>query len=173
MHLTPPSTAENRDVVENLVRWLSLQPATTVLVYLSMAGELAAEQVVPRSPQHRFATTRTPAKGPLTIHDFDAPRERHRFGYEQPSEESSVLDGREIGIVLAPGLAFDGQGNRLGWGKGYYDQLLASLKAEVVGVTLDRRMAKVVPHEAHDVRVDWLATESGVVLAIQPADADQ
>lgn len=164
LELAPPSPEEAELVVAGLVEWLGTLPATLVLVYLSMPGELPAERVVDATnDRHRFATTRTPAGGLLTIHPFEAPRERHRFGYEQPVPDAPVVDPAGIGAVLVPGLAFDHHGNRLGWGKGYYDQLLPIVPAAIkVGVTLERRLVGAIPIEPHDVPMGFLATERGV-----------
>ena len=164
LELAPPTLEEAELVVAGLVEWLRTVPATVVLVYLSMPGELPAEQVVaPTDHRHRFATTRTPPNGPLTIHPFDAPRERHRFGYEQPVPGAPLVDPTGVGVVLVPGLAFDRYGNRLGWGKGYYDRLLpTAAQATKVGVTLERRLVEEIPVAPHDVPMGFLATERGV-----------
>lgn len=167
LELAPPTPEESEKVVSAIVEWLETVPATTVLVYLSMPGELPAERVVDAGgARHRYATTRTPPVGLLTIHPFEAPRERHRFGYEQPVAGAPVVDPAEVGVVLVPGLAFDRRGNRLGWGKGYYDQLLPRVPQAIrVGVTLERRMVEAIPVEEHDVAMQWLATERGVQSA--------
>jgi 5-formyltetrahydrofolate cyclo-ligase len=163
LELAPPTFEEADLVVSGMVEWLQTVPETVVLVYLSMPGELPAEQVVATDHRHRFATTRTPSSGPLTIHPFEAPRERHRFGYEQPVLGAPVVDPTGVGVVLVPGLAFDPHGNRLGWGKGYYDRLLPTLaQATKVGVTLERRLVEEIPVEPHDVPMGFLATELGV-----------
>ncbi len=153
--------------MSNLARWLDLIEPTTVLVYISMPGELAAERVVDRVDHHRFATTRTPDEGWLTVHPFDSPRERHRFGYTQPVASSPQVPFADIGVVLVPGLAFDRSGNRVGWGKGYYDRLLAGVEAVKVGVTLERRILPAIETEGHDVAMDLLVTEAGSLPAIR------
>lgn len=127
-----------------------------------MNGEIASEDIAGRTP-HRLYTTRTPARGPLTVHPLDAPRERHRYGFEQPVESSAEADLSDIGIVLVPGLAFDREGRRLGRGKGYYDRLLAQLPGRaLVAITLERLLVKRVPTEPHDLPMTHLATEWGV-----------
>ncbi len=155
--------AESNRVVEALEQWLRIQPVSGVLVYLSMPGEIAAEDLAGRIP-HPLFTTRTPDEGPLTVHRFDAPREQHQYGFLQPARGVPQADLDDIGIVLVPGLAFGRDGSRLGRGKGYYDRLLSSLPGRAfVGVTLARSVLGTVPVEAHDVLMTHLATEMGVI----------
>lgn len=151
--------------MDGLVAHLRQLAPSTVVVYLSMDGELPAERVAaPLVGIHRFLTTRTPDSGWLTLHDFQAKREVHRFGYEQPVADAERVDPLDVDVVLVPGLCFDESGGRLGWGKGYYDQLLASMRSDVrrIGLTLERRLVPAVPREPHDVSMTHLATETGV-----------
>lgn len=57
-------------------------------------------------------------------------------------------------LVIVPGLAFDKQGTRLGYGGGYYDRFLADSKAYKVAACYPFQMIEKVPSEEWDVRVD-------------------
>jgi 5-formyltetrahydrofolate cyclo-ligase len=163
--LDPPSPDESAAVVAGIASLLSDRQPSHVLVYVSMPGELPADQLVVLSTdRHRYYTTRTPEVGWLTVHAFEAARERHRFGYEQPTAAAEEVDPGVLDVVVVPGLCFDEAGGRLGWGRGYYDQLLARARPDVVriGMTLERRIVASVPTEPHDVAMTHLATEQGV-----------
>ncbi len=70
----------------------------------------------------------------------------------------SVLD-----LILVPGVAFDGQGGRLGYGGGFYDKLLAdATRAFRLAGAYGFQVVPAVPMEAHDQRVDRIVTEAGV-----------
>jgi len=66
-------------------------------------------------------------------------------------------------VVLAPLLAFDGEGYRLGQGGGYYDRTLAALRSRgavtAVGVGFAVQRVDAVPRSANDERLDWILTE--------------
>jgi 5,10-methenyltetrahydrofolate synthetase len=149
-------------VAGHLRAWLDARPPAHVLVYLPMPGEVDIRSVV--DLRHSWYVTRTPGGDqPLTVHAFGAPREIHRLGYEQPVAGSQTIDPRFLDIVLTPALSFDRHGNRIGWGKGYYDGLFASApQVNAVGVTVDRLVVERLPTEPHDRTMDWLATDSGV-----------
>lgn len=67
-------------------------------------------------------------------------------------------------VIFVPGLAFDRKGNRLGYGKGYYDRFLKGQKnALKIGICFDFQLLDKVPSEAYDVPVDWIISESELV----------
>jgi 5-formyltetrahydrofolate cyclo-ligase len=69
-----------------------------------------------------------------------------------------------VDVVLAPALAVDRAGNRLGRGAGYYDRALAQVAVErVVAVVYADEVVDEVPAEPHDHRVGAALTPSGVV----------
>ena len=73
-----------------------------------------------------------------------------------------------IDAVLVPGLAFDRRGNRLGFGGGWYDRMLARCRpdAAFVGVAFDEQLFPAIPAEPHDIRVRWLATPGAVLTCL-------
>lgn len=78
------------------------------------------------------------------------------FGIMEPIGSPLPTDG-QIDVVLAPGMAFDAQGHRLGRGKGYYDRFLSSLtppRPRLVGVCFDFQKVDAVPTTTCDVSVD-------------------
>ncbi len=151
----------------HLATWLAHRPPTTVLLYLATAVEIDVEPLVgeARLVGHRFAVTRAEPGGRLTLHPVDAPREVHRLGFAQAVADAAVVADGAIGVVLAPGLAFDVEGRRLGHGGGYYDRLLARLTgATSIGVTAEALVVPAgrLPVDVHDRPVDLLVTETGL-----------
>lgn len=157
----PPREVRSR-VISHVSRWLAERRPQVVVGFLAMGDEIDMSGLVELHPDIRFGLTRTAPGVNLTVHDFHAPRERHRFGFEQPAASSPEIPVSEIDVVLVPGLAFSRDGRRLGRGAGYYDRFLARVDADTVALTTTARIRDDLPLEAHDVRVGWLATEEGV-----------
>ncbi|MDZ4676419.1 MAG: 5-formyltetrahydrofolate cyclo-ligase [Oligoflexia bacterium] len=66
--------------------------------------------------------------------------------------------------VLVPGVAFDRQGHRLGYGKGYYDRVLADFKGLKVGVAFSVQITpETLPHDDQDVAMDLIVTDTEIV----------
>jgi 5-formyltetrahydrofolate cyclo-ligase len=72
-----------------------------------------------------------------------------------------------VDVVIAPGVAFDAAGRRLGYGGGFYDRLLPRLRpgTPVVGVAFATQVVDAVPATARDAPVDMIVTESGTIVA--------
>jgi len=73
-------------------------------------------------------------------------------------------DPAAVDVVLVPGLVFDRQGYRLGYGGGYYDRFLASHPRSLrVGLAFSLQVVDYLPVLPHDERLDALVTEEGIV----------
>lgn len=150
---------------DGLHRFPPFVRAETVLTYLPMASEIDLRRLPKDLPDKRWVVTRTPVEGPLTLHLAGGEMEMHRYGFEQPIAETAEIAPDAVELALVPGLAFDLFGNRLGRGAGYYDRLLPLLKpgAVLVGVTPEALVVDELPADVHDVRVQFLAADEGVV----------
>ena len=92
------------------------------------------------------------------------------FGIREPKAESQrPLPLTQITAVILPGLAFDKQGNRLGYGKGFYDQFLQHFTVNplLVAVAFSFQLLEKVPSEPHDVPVDYIVTPERI-LPVNP-----
>ena len=79
----------------------------------------------------------------------------------------SPTDGEELtpSVVIAPLLAFDHRGGRLGQGGGLFDRTMAAIRQRgpvlVIGLAFAGQEVEVVPMEPHDQRLDAVLTEAG------------
>ncbi|MBF0554479.1 MAG: 5-formyltetrahydrofolate cyclo-ligase [Nitrospirae bacterium] len=73
----------------------------------------------------------------------------------------------DIDIIVMPGLAFDKSGGRIGYGGGYYDRLISAIKKQhppvLAAIAYTQQVVEHVPVMSHDVRVDMIVTDAGVL----------
>lgn len=93
-----------------------------------------------------------------------------KFGILEPSVELRMqvpfqVLTETIDLAIIPGVAFDKRGGRLGHGAGYYDRLLPQLRQDClkVGLGYACQVVAEVPCELHDVRMDVIVTENGLL----------
>ncbi|HWP94681.1 MAG TPA: 5-formyltetrahydrofolate cyclo-ligase [Gammaproteobacteria bacterium] len=91
----------------------------------------------------------------------------NRFGILEPAD-GEVCAARALDVVIAPLVAFDAAGNRLGMGGGWYDRTFAFLKApdrpakpHLIGVAYEFQRVPQLPSADWDVPLDGVATDAG------------
>ena len=96
---------------------------------------------------------------------FRSPLYVNKFGMLEPknSKDNIIPD-----LVLVPLLAFDNNLNRIGYGKGYYDRALKKIsnikkKSIFIGIAFSFQKAAKVPINKHDVKLDYIFTERGII----------
>lgn len=87
-----------------------------------------------------------------------------RWGLREPTAIAAAVVLEEISAFVVPGLAFDRQGGRVGWGKGHYDATLAAAPGVRIGLAFECQLIDNVPRESHDVALDAIITEVATLV---------
>jgi len=86
--------------------------------------------------------------------------EKGKFGVLEPiPSKTRLISDYSKGLCIVPGLSFDAQGYRLGYGMGYYDRFLAEFKGDTVGICYSGCVQWNLPHGYYDKPVHLLVTE--------------
>lgn len=160
-----------------LDRW---RAAGTVALYAPIAGEA---DVIPLVEKARGSGKRVvfpranTATHSLEFFEVCSASELRPGAYgvpEPPAEEAKRIPAGQIDLLVLPGLAFDLEGRRLGFGGGYYDRLLGSSPRPAIGVAFESQIHTALPGEAHDCGVDIVVTEArSIAVAGRPAGQTQ
>ncbi len=87
------------------------------------------------------------------------------FSVPEPLSTERPAAPEEVEVVLLPLLGFDRQGNRLGYGAGYYDRFLAAYSRPVkIGLAYACQECESLPAETTDVSMDYVVTEEEVIV---------
>ena len=84
---------------------------------------------------------------------------------EPPPADRHALRPTALQALIVPGLGFDRAGNRLGYGGGHFDRLLAQVRSGtvVIGVGLDEQVVAAIPTDSHDHPVDVVVTPTSTI----------
>lgn len=142
--------------------------ASSLALYLPVNGEVPTEAVV----HHALAAGKTiylPVIEDERIllrqyMQFDALKPG-RFGILEPASGGLAANPQHIDVFVVPGVVFDLDGNRGGYGKGYYDRLLHSCcqSSLLIGFCYDFQLIEKIAAEPHDVRMNMVITERRVI----------
>lgn len=136
--------------------------AQVVLAYYSLADELFTHDFVQRWAARKTILLPKVVGDDLTLHSYNGPLSLREgaFGIMEPCTPE-YADYAAVDLVIVPGVAFDGDGHRLGRGRGYYDRLFASrlpYNIYKVGVCYPFQLVEHVPTESCDVQMDKVVT---------------
>jgi 5-formyltetrahydrofolate cyclo-ligase len=174
----PDAESVSLQIVGRLVQLPEYLAARTVLAYISFHSEVSTRQLLPRAWGDGKRLVVPYCVGDrLELFLLGSCEELApgTLGILEPNEELRPLADRhirpeELDLIVVPGLAFDPQCGRIGYGKGYYDRLLGQVPARtaLVAVAFRCQIFPQVPLLDYDVRVDQVVTEGEVYRRRQP-----
>lgn len=85
---------------------------------------------------------------------------KDKYGILEPDISEKAFDKDDIDLIIMPGVAFDRDGGRVGYGGGYYDKFLETLSSNVKKIALcyDFQIVKKIPLSSYDIKVDKIIT---------------
>ncbi len=81
------------------------------------------------------------------------------LGILEPPETAVSIKPQAVDVYIVPGLAFDMNGYRLGYGKGYYDRLLKDVHSFTIGIGYTVQLVYELPHSSTDIPLTALLTD--------------
>lgn len=159
----------DKAVYENFISLDCYKFAGTVLCYMSLNNETDTKLIVKRilSDGKKLALPRcVDDKGNMkfyTVNSLDEVK-TGSFGILEPDTVlCSELNDFSDSIIIVPGLCFDKNGYRLGYGKGYYDRFLKNYPFISVGLCYNSFIKKEIPRNDYDVSLDIIVTDTKVI----------
>ncbi len=155
---------------ERLVALPAFATARLVLAYGASAEEFDPGPAVRllRARGIAIALPRVEAPGRLSLHVVGEQTALVSgvFGILEPPADALKVAPAVVDAVIVPGVAFDERCWRLGYGGGYYDRLLPSLREGCarVGLAFDEQVLTEIPNAEHDVRLDAVVTPSRLIV---------
>ncbi|MBE6590312.1 MAG: 5-formyltetrahydrofolate cyclo-ligase [Ruminococcaceae bacterium] len=167
----PPEQKKEFDsaILSHIVRSELFQKASMILLYVPIESEVSLLELsrTARSMGKPIAFPRCNTETETMEFYTLLPEARLSPGayhIPEPPADAPVCVPDEHALCILPGLSFDVFGNRLGYGKGYYDKYLESFPGVTMGVLYASTMLKRVPTDEHDRPVHCLVTEHGLIL---------
>ena len=149
-------------ICENLINSDFYKDSQTIFIYVSMAKEVSTRNLiekaladgkdiyVPKIIDREMKACKLNCLDDLELGLFNIPTSRDNDFIENPD------------LTITPGLSFDKEKNRLGYGGGYYDKFFAKNKTLKVGLMISDFFSIKLPTEKTDVKVDFIITEEKI-----------
>lgn len=133
----------------------AFQEVKTLATYLSMGHEFSTASLIQAALQDgkRVCVPRTYPQGRMEFVEYDPEiLEKTRFGLLEPNEQGKVVDKSEIDLIHVPGVVFQSEGYRIGYGAGYYDRYLADYSGKTVSTIYSIQEGEFQP-DSFDIAV--------------------
>lgn len=161
-------SALDSEIFKNLSSVCEFLGAKTVLCYMSTPSEVDTKRII-SSLFEQNKTVAVPRCIDNTrdmefyiISSFDDTNKRTFGVFEPDSDRCMRLRDFRNSVCILPGLGFDKEGFRLGYGKGYYDRFLSSFKGVKIGIVYEKCLFDRFMHGFFDVPADIVVTEKQV-----------
>jgi 5-formyltetrahydrofolate cyclo-ligase len=160
--------ARSRALCERLLALPELAAARVLVGYVAFRKEADPAAVLDASRRAYQITglVRVLPDSELAVlrHDQDALLVENEYGILEPAPDAPLLADSDVDVILVPALAADGDGNRIGSGRGYYDRLLPRLpRAFKIALVYDFQLLAEAPVLEHDAKVDCVVTDERVL----------
>ncbi len=143
--------------------------AELVLTYVSIGPEVSTRELITYALEcgKRVAVPKCESGGIMHFHEIKSLDDLTdgRFDIPEPCEGCLAAEITENTVCIVPGMAFTPDGNRLGYGGGFYDRFLSANKGiYTIALGYDELITPALHCEEHDIRVNAIITEKRLVV---------
>lgn len=161
----------SREIMENLIDIPSFIQSKVVMIYLSFKNEVDTEAIIDwcfaqgKEVVIPYCAVENKEIIPCKLDSERKGLEKSKFGIWEPKKDSMIsVDIGNIDAIITPGVGFDEDCNRLGFGGGYYDRFLAKRQKEIpaIAICYQNQIVDSVPTDDYDIPMDIVVTERSI-----------
>lgn len=171
---TPEVFAQyNTRIIETLKQTEEYQNARVIMCFVSFKDEVETHQLIKDALAQGkkiyvpYIIRPEKVMVPAEVLDFEEDLVPGYYDILAPREDNlRIKDKSEIDLVVTPGVIFDEQGYRIGYGAGFYDKFFSLLNPDVpkIAIAFSLQQTKELPKDEFDIPVDKLITEKGITV---------
>ena len=154
----------SKQIQKNLRKIEAFRNAEKIACYYSIGSEVRTLDII----QQIISEGRTIALPRIVdnelvfcvVKDFSE-LEKGEFGIMEPRKNCPIIN--DFDVILVPAIAMTKDGQRLGYGRGYYDRFLTKHKTPTIVLEYSKLVVRNIPETEGDVPIQWIATEDEVI----------
>lgn len=150
-------------ISEKVMAHPKYQAADTVFAYIDAKGEVQTKALIEDAWNKGKTVVVPKVHGDIMkfykIASYDD-LEAGDFGIQEPKAECDEVTVSEKSIVIMPGVAFDRKGNRIGYGKGYYDKYFSQYpEVYKIAIAFSMQTVDEIPADEFDIKANCVITD--------------
>lgn len=152
-------------IVNKILNLDIYKKARVVALYKSLDTEVNTNDLIIQSLVDKIVLLPKIVNDEMVFIKIDKDTEyiKSRIGVMEPNGDIYTGD---IDLIIVPGVSFDEELNRLGFGKGYYDKYLASKNIFKIGICFDNQVIKLLPVNDYDIKMDLVVTDKRLIKKV-------
>lgn len=162
-------------ILSNIKKMKEYEDSKIVMFYLSYGSEVVTDMMINKflsdGKEVAVPVIQNPGDGIMTAVKINKLEDciDKVYGIRQPEfDENDVVSGKEIDLIFVPGIVFDTNGYRIGYGKGYYDRWLKGTDiSKRVGIAFEVQLIEKIPNGKYDLPVGRILTENRVIEIVK------
>ncbi|WP_058485042.1 5-formyltetrahydrofolate cyclo-ligase [Defluviitalea phaphyphila] len=158
---------KSKKIYNNVISSSVYKKAKSIFIYVSMGNEVDTKDIINKALKDGkiVAVPKVYSKRKEMIFSKITSLDELELGHfnvlEPKNESINPLTSDEYTIIIVPGIVFDKNNNRIGYGGGYYDRYLSSVKTslKIIGVCYDFQIIDKIPVDYYDISLDSIITD--------------
>lgn len=159
---------KNERIARTFIDLILKKTFKTVLLYAPFGSEVDTWRIFYFCHENSIRTAFPKVKGDdLEIYLIEDPSQLvsgYRGILEPTGGQKATVE--EIDVIAVPGIAFDKNCYRIGYGGGFYDRLLLKKKGLAIGLAYEEQIIDKIPIEPFDKRLDLIITDERVISCV-------
>lgn len=160
----------DRKILDKFYESKYYEEAKNIFIYISYGSEINTKEIIDKAfkDNKKIYVPRTELETRLMdaveITSFDN-LIKSSYGILEPSVKDPHINPNELDLIVVPGVAFDRNGGRMGYGAGFYDRYFKKISKENIkrivklALAYDLQVLDKVPMSLQDVPVNYIITE--------------
>lgn len=147
-------------IYQKVINNKDILSSKTLLIYISINSEVDTTKII-----NYFLNTKNIAVPKIIDNDMFFCYVTNlneltsgKYNIPEPTNENIVTDF-DNAICIVPGICYDKENYRIGYGKGYYDRFLSKNKIKTIGLCYKECMIEKIDNDKYDYKIDEVITE--------------
>ena len=157
----------DQEIYNKLITSDLYKKSNNIFVYLSFGSEIETKNIINKAIEDKKKVyipkiyKEDKSMKAIRLKSFNDLKE-NSMGILEPIDDSNYINKKDIDLILVPGVVFDFNGNRIGYGGGYYDRYLKDIKEirNKLVLAYDFQIIDSINPEYHDVVFDYIITNT-------------
>ena len=151
-------------IFSKLIKTKIISEAQSIGCYSSIGSEVQTQEII-----NHFLSENKTVSLPKVSQDSMSFRkiedlsklEKGEYDISEPKDNAPIEQGHDV--ILVPCVGLDNDGNRIGYGVGFYDKYLEGRDVTKIALAYSKQIVKTIPTSNDDVKMDWIVTEKDII----------